>query len=477
MPFASSLSLKESTVAWVSRQLQKRVPHAASNRALEGPFAPVVEERTETRLRVTGEIPRELEGLYARIGPNPMQVDNPAAYHWFTGDGMVHGVNMSGGDALWYRNRWVGSDGVNKRLDRPRVPGPRRGVPDVVNTNIIGHGGRLWALIESGPYPAELDGEFNTLKRGLFDSAISAAYSPHPRLDPATGELHAICYDTLNRNRVQHIVVDRDCRVTRIADIAVQDGPMIHDCVLTATRVAVLDLSFTFSNREFLRGSTFPYCWNPHHQPRVGLLPRTGNADAIRWYGVEPCLVFHVCNAFDLADGGVAMDVIVHLPMPGRRSLKVPEETRPSFERWTLAADGEHVQRRVLSDRAQEFPRFDERLACQPYRYAYTVGFRFPESLSPACGQFVFKHDLHAGSIEFHDHGPRRVGGEAVFVPRHAAAAEDEGWLIAYVYDTDTRRSDLVILDARNLGAKPQALIHLPCAVPMGFHGNWIARQ
>jgi carotenoid cleavage dioxygenase len=62
-----------------------------------------------------------------------------------------------------------------------------------------------------------------------------------------------------------------------------------------------------------------------------------------------------------------------------------------------------------------------------------------------------------------------------VFVPRQAGGAEDEGWLLSYVYDSGTDRSDLVILNAQDLGGEPQAVIHLPWRVPHGFHGNWIA--
>ncbi|HEX4938998.1 MAG TPA: carotenoid oxygenase family protein, partial [Candidatus Kapabacteria bacterium] len=80
--------LAVNTVEWTARQIRKQVPYSPSNPFLEGPYAPVREERTEAALRVTGHIPPELNGLYARIGPNPMQVENPATYHWFTGDGM-----------------------------------------------------------------------------------------------------------------------------------------------------------------------------------------------------------------------------------------------------------------------------------------------------------------------------------------------------------------------------------------------------
>jgi carotenoid cleavage dioxygenase len=50
-----------------------------------------------------------------RIGPNPIEAD-PASYHWFTGDGMVHGLAIADGKAQWYRNRWIRSNAVAKAL-------------------------------------------------------------------------------------------------------------------------------------------------------------------------------------------------------------------------------------------------------------------------------------------------------------------------------------------------------------------------
>ena len=85
----------------------------AQSRFLEGPFAPVTEEVTAVDLPVTGQVPAALNGRYLRNGPNPMGLEDPN-YHWFTGDGMVHGVRLRDGRAEWYRNRWVRSQAVAK---------------------------------------------------------------------------------------------------------------------------------------------------------------------------------------------------------------------------------------------------------------------------------------------------------------------------------------------------------------------------
>lgn len=445
-------------------------PAVTGNPFLDGFAAPVGSETTETNLRITGELPRELNGLYARIGPNPVTVKNAKKYHWFLGDGMVHGIRLRDGKALWYRNRWIGSDPVNKALGRPRIEGPRRGVSGTVNTNVYGHAGRIWASTEAGVLPVELDGELNSLRYGLFDSPRSLAYTAHPHLDPHTGDLHAICYDAMSPKRVQYLRIDARGQLDRVVDIPVQHGPMIHDCAVTQSKVLVLDLPVTFTLMGLLTGRAFPYKWNPKHAARIGVLPRDGGAEQIRWFNVDPCFIFHTCNAFDLPDGSVVMDAVVHARMFDR-SRQGPElDGQISFERWTLPAGGDTVQRQRFNELKQEFPRLDERLVTRPYRYAYSVGF----GTGMDTAQPLYRLDLQTGQTVAHSFGPHHLPGEAVFVPRDAASAEDDGWLITLVYDAVARSSSLVVLNAQDLGGEPQAVVHLNERVPAGFHGNWI---
>jgi carotenoid cleavage dioxygenase len=469
----SGATTLENVVHWVSCTAQKRVPYDAGNRYLEGPFAPVQTETMQTDLAVTGTLPLELNGLYARIGPNPMDVVNPGNHHWFLGAGMVHGVRLRDGKALWYRNRWIGTDTVQQRLGRPIAPGPRRGTVDTVNTNIIGHAGRLWALVEGAALPVELDSELNTLRHGLFDAPATRSFTAHPRLDPATGELHAVCYDFTNRNRVDYVVIGADGSLLREVGIPVRHGPMIHDGAVTQSQVVILDLPVTFSMAALLRGRALPYTWNERHPARVGLLPRTatspGSDAAIRWFEIEPCYAFHIANAYDRDDGSTVVDVIAY-PRMFDTSRQGPEGFNSSFERWTLDHAGTQVQRSVISRFRQEFPRCDDRRTGQAYRYAYSIG----TALDLPGPQPLYRHDLQTGAVIRHDYGPHHMPAEAVFVPRHPGAAEDDGWLIAFVYDLRDDSSALVVLNAGDLGGEPAATVHLPARVPLGFHGNWI---
>jgi carotenoid cleavage dioxygenase-like enzyme len=164
----------------------------------------------------------------------------------------------------------------------------------------------------------------------------------------------------------------------------------------------------------------------------------------------------------------VVIDLVRH-PRMFATLLTGPYEGLPSLERWTIDLDAGKVTTDVLDDRGQEFPRIDERLTGRPHRYGYTASFGQGVEHGPA-----LKHDLAAGTREEHDYGQGRVTLEPVFVPRSASAAEDDGWVMSYVYDATTDRSDVVILDAGDFAGEPVATVHLPVRVPFGFHGSWL---
>src|SRR3989475_11160590 len=72
---------------------------------LQGNFAPVQEEITADNLKVIGTLPSGMDGMFVRNGPNP-QFPPLGNYHWFFGDGVLHGGRVEGGKAS-SRNRHV----------------------------------------------------------------------------------------------------------------------------------------------------------------------------------------------------------------------------------------------------------------------------------------------------------------------------------------------------------------------------------
>jgi 8'-apo-carotenoid 13,14-cleaving dioxygenase len=452
-----------------------RMSADAPNPFLSGIHAPMTAEKTITDLKVTGSIPAELDGRYIRIGPNPVEMPNHANYHWFVGDGMVHGVSLKGGKALWYRNRWIKSRAVSAALGQPEAPGPRNGLSDTVNTNVLGHAGETWAIVEAGGFPVRINEELETIAHDPFGGTLKNSFSAHPHLDPDTGEMHAICYQGDVADTIWHVVVDKGGKVAREEAVPVKHGPMIHDCMITKNYVIVLDLPVTFSMKTLIGGHRFPYAWNPAHAARVGLLGRTAKGDETIWCDVDPCFTFHPCNAFEREDGVVVMDACVYSTMFAGGENKGPDTTDARFERWFIDPVAKKVERTVIDNSPQEFPRPNETLLGKPYRYAYVMGL--PKNADPAflTQTQLFKHDLEAGTRQVHDFGDGRIPGEFVFVPAAGAKAEDEGWLMGYVVNTADETTDLVILNAQNFEGTPQAVIHIPHRIPPGFHGNWVA--
>lgn len=466
----------EQTVKRLQLVLNRLQPHGTDNPFLRGVFAPVPTETEVTSFMIEGGIPPHLNGLLTRIGPNPIEVHNPRAYHWFLGDGMVHGLRLEEGQARWYRSRYIGVDSVQKRLGRSILRGKRRGVADVVNTNLVHHAGKLWALVESGPYPVELDADLNSVAHGLFHSNLQLGYTAHPHRDPDSGELFAICYDALSTTSVRYLVLDPAGQVRRNVKIPVQHGPMIHDCAITQSSVLVFDFPVTFSLKPLLRGGGFPYAWNDRHPARIGVMPREGQAIDIRWFAVDPCFSFHACNAFDLPNGDIVLDLVVHDRM-FHQAIQGPESDVSGIrlERWTLSADDHKVNRRVISQQPQEFPRMDERLTGKPYRYCYSVSTG--ERLDHPTENLLLRHDMETGAVTSHHYGTNKFSSEVVFVPKSPDAQEGDGWLLSYVHDLDCGNSQVVILDSNRLEGTPQAVIHLPVRVPLGFHATWVASK
>jgi carotenoid cleavage dioxygenase-like enzyme len=436
---------------------------------LQGVFAPVTEEVTAFDLPVTGRIPAELSGRFLRNGPNPLGIEDPETYHWFVGDGMVHGIRLRDGRAEWYRNRWVRSKKVAAALGEEWPAGPVHENFDAApNTHVIGHAGRTLAVVEAGALPYELSYELDTVGPCDFGGTLDGGYTAHTKKDPRTGELHAIAY-FFGWEFLRYTVVDPAGKVTRTVDLPVSDSPMVHDLALTQRYVVVYDLPITFSMDLLSNGNSIPYGWNDEHQARVGLLPRGGDADSIMWFDIEPCWVFHTLNAYD--DGDKVVVDLAKFPsfMHGGRLEGNPE---PVLDRWTIDPAAGKVLQETRDDRPQEFPRVDERVVSLPHRYGYTV--RADAIFDQKAGTALLKHDYLTGRSEERPHAEDAGMAEAVFVPSAPDAAEDDGYLMAYIYDPARGASDLMILSAQDFTGEPVALVHLPVRVPAGFHGSWM---
>lgn len=443
----------------------------ASNRYLQGNYGPVTEEVTAVDLPVVGELPAELCGRYLRNGPNPIDAIDQSAHHWFLGDGMVHGIRLNEGRAEWYRNRYVGSSHVSSVRGTPDIGGPNwNDSPSGPNTNVGGFAGKTWAMVEAGGVPVELTYELETVARNGFEDTLPGAFTAHPKVDPDTGELHAMTYAWGQWiDHIQYVVVGADGQVSRTLDIPMGMS-MVHDMSLTGRFAVVYDQPVTVDLDLAFAGSTFPFRWNPDHGNRVGLLPRAGAAGDIIWIDVPLGYAFHPMNAYDAADGKVVIDLCNYARMFDNDTLGPFGDNLPRLERWELDPVSRRASISVIDERASEFPRHRGSLSTKPYRYGYTVEV----DGEPGSGWGTVKHDLHTGARTAFDHGPGRAAGEAVFVGREGGETEDDGWLLTFVHDQNAGSAEFVVMDAQDFDRGYVAQVPVPQRIPFGFHGNWV---
>lgn len=456
------------------------------NPFLQGNFAPWRMEGSAPDLEVIGELPRELRGTYYRNGPNPA-FEPIGRYHWFDGDGMVHAIRIEEGRAH-YRNRWVASEGLaeERAAGRALYPGllelsaaeaPRFKI--TANTNTVFHANRLLALVESSP-PTELDpGTLET--RGLYDfgGRLVSAMTAHPKLDPRNGEMLFFGYSPFPPY-LSYYVADAAGSIVHAEPIDVAWPSMIHDFAVTETHAVFLLCPIVFDLEKLAAGGPL-FSWQPERGTRIGVMPRRGRSGDVRWFETDPCFVFHPMNAYDDGDE-VVLDVhrYEELRFMSPSAARTPDwrDTRVArLHRWRLDLAGGGLRATPLDDHEGEFPRVDERRIGRRYRFGYfaAIGPEGNPSLAPEFSSVV-KIDLERGGrTEVRAHGEGNGCGEPVFVPRHAAAAEDDGWVLYLAYDRGRNASELLVVDARDFEGEPAARVRLPHRVPYGFHGNWCA--
>jgi carotenoid cleavage dioxygenase-like enzyme len=454
-----------------------------SNPYLSGNFAPVASE-DDFELEVVGEIPAAIRGAFYRNGPNP-QFEPRGFYHWFTGDGMIHGVFVEDGKAR-YRNRYVRTPkweveheagkalfgGFDPRNADPSVAGQDGGV---ANTNIVWHAGKLMALEEAHP-PFELDPL--SLDSLGYNNDYRGRVTAHPKIDPDTGEMVWFAYNAgegFFTKTVSYGVTDATGKVVRRDDFEAPFSSMVHDFMVTKNHALFPILPLTGDLARAMNGGP-AFAWEPEKGSHVGVMRRDGDVADIRWFTTEACYVFHPMNAWEEGDKIIA-DVMEygHAPLFPNTDGTMTPNTGAYLTRWTfdLSDASNTIKRERLDETPGEFPRFDERRAGLSYRHGW-----FAASASGQTGlkfDSIAHIDHAAGAKVMHTFGNGDAPGEPIFIPRSADAAEGDGWLIALVYRALEDRSDFVVLDALDIAKGPIAIAKLPRRVPFGFHGNWRA--
>ncbi|MFM6024314.1 MAG: carotenoid oxygenase family protein, partial [Dolichospermum sp.] len=454
---------------------------AAANPYLQGNFAPINTEITTDTLEVIGELPPELSGMFVRNGPNPQR--NPIGqYHWFDGDGMLHGVQFNDGKAT-YKNRYVRTKGWNIEheagkaiwtgmLEPPQLDNPYGISKNTANTALVWHNKQLLALWEGGaPHHISIP-DLETIGEYTYNDQLVSAFTAHPKVDSVTGEMMFFGYG-FRPPYLQYGIVSSQGELLSTVPIEIPMAVMMHDFAITENYTIFMDLPLTFSMERMQRGEPM-LMFEKHRPSRFGIIPRHGDNSNIRWFECPSCYVFHTLNAYEVGDEVVLIACRMNSTnvLISNDTYSDPLEGIPFLHRWRFNLSTGTVTEEQLDDVPGEFPSVNENLLGRKTQYGY-LG-KIVSGQNPLFDG-VIKYDFENGTSQTHEFGKNRYGGESVFVPSPNATAEDQGWLVTFVYDENSQRSELLVINAEDMISEPIARVIISQRVPYGFHGTWIS--
>ncbi|MBX7096810.1 MAG: carotenoid oxygenase family protein [Myxococcaceae bacterium] len=455
---------------------------------LQGEHQPVTQELDVAKLEVTGALPKELDGLYVRNSPNP-HFQPPGKYHWFDGDGMVHGLRFGDGQAR-YVNRWIRTKGFlhEEQLGKavyggildPLTPEamklPGGPLKDTANTDLVFHRGKLLALwwLSGTPYSLSPK-DLSTLGPETFGGKLTGGFSAHPKVDPRTNELVFFDYSIMRPPFLRYGVVNAQGELVKYEVIETPTPHILHDMAITEHYSVLLDLPLGW-DKERLKQGKRKIGFDRETPSRLGVIPRHGSAKDVRWFEAEPCYCYHTINAYELGDEVVLVACRVKDPIPAKRTdtEKMARldtiEFVPHLYEWRMNLKTGKLTERQLDDAVTEFPRVNDTRQGQRLRYSYNPVVAPRAAL--AFEGFI-KYDLLEGKQSRWTVPAGWWAGEASFAPRPGARDEDDGWLVTFATNPGTQKSACFVLDAKAPEAGPIATIALPQRIPLGFHSTW----
>ncbi|KAL3500581.1 hypothetical protein ACH5RR_039674 [Cinchona calisaya] len=526
------LSLDKSSVSEMVKKTSTKLLNAFVDLAFQfvdqelipsqGNFAPVEEIGGRVAVAtIEGKIPHNFpEGVYIRNGSNPhfgarkiaKSIFGKSSDIWVEGEGMLHALYFSKDtNGTWnisYNNRYVETETLKLEKERnkpaflPATEGDslavlsaillntwRFGVPNKIlsNTNIFEHSGKYYTISENH-MPQEVDiSTLETLGDWELTKSWNRNFTSHPKRTPYSGELVIVGVDGQKPYFEVGVLSADGKKIKTRVDLNYSRCTICHEIGVTEKYNVITDFPLVVDiNRLFKGGSLIKF--EKEQFARIGVMPRYGDANSIRWFDVTACSVFHLFNSYEDDDEVVVRGCQARgsvIPGPelglnkfewfskGFKQIKSADDTSNEdseegilFARayeWRLSMKTGQVKEKYLTGNefAMDMPFINETYTGLKSKYGYTHVVDSIASSNAGIVKYGGLAKLYFDEIDCENFA--LVG----------AFEEDDGWIISFIHDEDTNKSEAYIIDAKKFSRKPVARITLPSRVPYGFHGTF----
>lgn len=435
---------------------------------------------------VEGAWPKDLDGAFYRVGPDPQYPKDPKYVSdiVFDGEGHVSMFRIRDGHVdyktRYVRNqRWKAQHEARRSLfgmyrnpftDDPSVKDLSRGT---ANTQLFLHHGKLLVFKEDSP-PVHMDpltletvDDYYTFGGKL----ASQTHTAHPKIDPLTGEYIGFGYEAngLLSKDIFVFSADRAGNVNWSTTVQAPYAGMMHDFAVTQRHI-VLYLTNMVSDMDRIRAGGVHFSYDSKMPCYLGVMRRGGDGKDLKWFTGPNLFCTHIMGAWSDGDKvTVDWDGGEGNQFPFFPSLHEPFDPAKSvglLRRFTVdlsSRTNDRFQSETLFPQVNGvLSRQDDRFHTLPYRYGY---------LQAAGGWAIFDHrEKSVQQVTVPDY---RLS-EMTFVPRKKDAPEGDGYLIGIGSSTrENGRSDLILVDTKQPAAGPIARVKMPFPVVGQVHGFW----
>ena len=442
-------------------------------------------------LRVEGRIPQDLQGTLYFVGPACFDNHGRSYEHWFDCDGAITALRFEQGDAVG-AVRLI--EGPQRRLERAAgralfssgaTPGPsvwrRLGgrTKNTANVNTIVCDDRLLTLGDAYR-PFEIDPDELTVRAETdLHGGLRSSLNAHYRTIASQGRRLGTALEYGRRTVLRILELPEHAPPRELTRIQLRSGTvMLHDLAVTERHLLLFVAPLRLSMPHVLLGLRAPLesmQWNPEEGSEVIVIP-LDRPDRPTRFRTSAFFHFHFVNAFDDGDDIVAdlvwypdFAIFDHLRFDRRFVSNARARPHGIVRRARVRPAREAVELETLSAAPSEFPRTGAPTSGRRHRYAWLSGARDLDALPTVC-----RLDCDDGSLQVAPLGPERIAGEGVPIAR--SDAELHGWICTLVYDVETDRSHLAILDGTAPEAGPVARLWFEQRIPPPLHGNWYPR-